>query len=473
MPPPRDVDVWMGSLPQGVDGARVRAAFERASFRPTRVVVKKRAFKRDGETFGFAFVSFASGDEARRAVRALHGKELALDLDVPGGGGGGEGGGDCNGDDGDASSRTRTRFVRANLRVASETPRTLLAATSFDVSLASQLAPLDAATLASRLRALGWPRDESGEAAAREAGGDGAARLFLLRRLLSAHGEGDADASSFAGTLLPRSVRRRCVILPTREYVRAVPGETLKSAIATLSTLKWPRASHRVGVASSEYLSLSSLGFERETEDRTSTVASPPSPGQNARRRRRMRRYRAVWELARDVLASVAGDDVAAKFDGLAVTKNFSASPHRDTLDVAPQYVCAFGDYYSHSRPGIEPGGVVTETETGEDGTSTVTHLSPEPGTLCVEIDRETVGAIDTRDGVACVDGRAVHWVQVSAHVLSMYIARNSTSSIVRLVSTVRRAASTKSSQLNSFFWLFIFFAARVRRDEVFARVVS
>ena len=48
MPPPRDVDVWMGSLPQGVDGARVRAAFERASFRPTRVVVKKRAFKRDG-----------------------------------------------------------------------------------------------------------------------------------------------------------------------------------------------------------------------------------------------------------------------------------------------------------------------------------------------------------------------------------------------------------------------------------------
>ena len=98
-----------------------------------------------------------------------------------------------------------------------------------------------------------------------------------------AHGEGDADASSFAGTLLPRSVRRRCVILPTREYVRAVPGETLKSAIATLSTLKWPRASHRVGVASSEYLSLSLLGFERETEDRTSTVASPPSPGQNAR----------------------------------------------------------------------------------------------------------------------------------------------------------------------------------------------
>jgi hypothetical protein len=248
MPPPRDVDVWMGNLPQGVDGARVRAAFERASFHPTRVVVKKRAFKRDGETFGFAFVSFASGDEARRAVRALHGQELALDLDVPGGGGGG------GGDDGDASSRTRTRFVRANLRVASETPRTMLAATSFDVSLASQLAPLDAATLASRLRALGWPRDEPGEAAAREAGGDGAARLFLLRRLLSAHGEGDADAASSAGTLLPRSVRRRCVILPTREYVRAVPGETLKRAIATLSTLTWPRASHRVGVASSEYL---------------------------------------------------------------------------------------------------------------------------------------------------------------------------------------------------------------------------
>ena len=45
------------------------------------------------------------------------------------------------------------------------------------------------------------------------------------------------------------------------------------------------------------------------------------------------------------MLASVAGDEAANAFDGLAVTHNVRGSPHVDSMDAAPQFACSLGDF--------------------------------------------------------------------------------------------------------------------------------
>ena len=63
----------------------------------------------------------------------------------------------------------------------------------------------------------------------------------------------------------------------------------------------------------------------------------------------------------------------------IAVTKNFTGSPHIDTLNVAPFYGLSLGDF------------------TG--------------GQLCVEVSPIEVAHIDTHNKIAKVDGRFPHWV--------------------------------------------------------------
>jgi hypothetical protein len=70
-----------------------------------------------------------------------------------------------------------------------------------------------------------------------------------------------------------------------------------------------------------------------------------------------------------------------ALFTGVAVTKNFVGSPHRDKHDINYQYALSLGDFAA--------------------GT----------GELCVEESPTAVACIDTHNKIACMDGRYVHWV--------------------------------------------------------------
>lgn len=78
-------------------------------------------------------------------------------------------------------------------------------------------------------------------------------------------------------------------------------------------------------------------------------------------------------------------------YSGVAVTKNFVASPHIDERDCTTQFAVSLGDF---------------------DG-----------GELCVEADSQVgahstdqcVAVVNTRGRVARVDGRRVHWVRTFA----------------------------------------------------------
>ena len=73
--------------------------------------------------------------------------------------------------------------------------------------------------------------------------------------------------------------------------------------------------------------------------------------------------------------------DADFAFTGVAVTKNFVSSAHRDKHDVNHQYALSLGSH------------------------------APGTGELCVEASPTEVVCIDTHNKIACVDGRFVHWV--------------------------------------------------------------
>ena len=76
--------------------------------------------------------------------------------------------------------------------------------------------------------------------------------------------------------------------------------------------------------------------------------------------------------------------DPAFEYDRLAVTKNFTGSPHVDKEDVTFQYALSLGDF------GESGGGeLVVESESGDER-----------------------WVVETRNRVARVDGRFAHWVR-------------------------------------------------------------
>jgi hypothetical protein len=87
-----------------------------------------------------------------------------------------------------------------------------------------------------------------------------------------------------------------------------------------------------------------------------------------------------LWELAHEAMQKI--DPVfAEQYTALAVTGNFTGSPHIDTQNVGPFYGMALGDF-------------------SEGG-----------GALCVELNPMMVAAVDTRNRLGKVDGRYPHWV--------------------------------------------------------------
>ena len=73
-------------------------------------------------------------------------------------------------------------------------------------------------------------------------------------------------------------------------------------------------------------------------------------------------------------------------YSGIAVTKNFVASPHIDHRDTTFQYAISLGDFTSGGELCVE----------GSDGSN---------GTNFVNV-------VSTKNSIARVDGRCVHWVR-------------------------------------------------------------
>ena len=342
--------LWMGNIQAHWTNAFVRSLFlvgGPEGVGGVEVSIRRNAFRVSPDTpsVGFALVTFATREAASEALARLQ------DTPVPGA---------------EGHARFLLRKHAATLTTTTETPGTV----RDGVSLRSQLAPLNVGELRRRLELLGAPSSPEREREVRASGGNGALRLWLLRRLCAAHGEVSEPPEPRAS----RVARRARAVADPATTTRALPPDAVAECLRTLRATEWPRVSDRAAVDADGYISLSSL------------------PGANARRRRRNAKYRRVWDAARALLASVAGEDAASLVDGLAVTKNVRGSPHVDALDVAAQFVASLGAFSSAEK----------EEKDALRGTG---------GFLCVEASPTRVVCVDTRDAIAAVDGRFVHWV--------------------------------------------------------------
>ena len=88
-----------------------------------------------------------------------------------------------------------------------------------------------------------------------------------------------------------------------------------------------------------------------------------------------------VWSLSEEVLRTFFLEEHCPEYDSLAITSDFRGSPHVDKKDTSHQYVLALGDF--------------------------------EGGELCVEAGEggEKVLAVDVKNRLGRIDGRAPHWV--------------------------------------------------------------
>jgi len=152
---------------------------------------------------------------------------------------------------------------------------------------------------------------------------------------------------------------------------RGIPvrQERLDALLQELEAIPWPHTTReRPKIKAEYYMILQKPGS-----------GQPHSP-KTLRETAKLQRYHRLFDLAVETMQEV-DNDFSKRFTALAVTKNFTGSPHIDTLNIGPFYGIALGDY--------EMGG----------------------GKLAVECCPMTVAEIDTRGCFAKVDGRFPHWV--------------------------------------------------------------
>lgn len=88
--------------------------------------------------------------------------------------------------------------------------------------------------------------------------------------------------------------------------------------------------------------------------------------------------HNALWDAATRIIHEAAPE---YRFTGVVVAKNFVSSPHTDRHDIGPQYALSCGDF-------VGGGHLMVEEPSGE-----------------------IVTQVDTKNAIACVDGRCPHWV--------------------------------------------------------------
>ena len=175
-------------------------------------------------------------------------------------------------------------------------------------------------------------------------------------------------------------VRDRLVALyeesPRRELPMKgspVPGPMCEGLLRELEGLQWPETSHRPGLSSQHYLVLTNYALLDQCAGRPARAESS--------KEQQPPQYRGLYGLAERLMLWAAPEDA---FSAIAVTKNFVGSPHIDEKDVGYQHAVSLGSFNS---------------DTG--------------GQLCVDCeDQRAVAVVDTRNRIARVDGRYVHWVR-------------------------------------------------------------
>lgn len=142
-----------------------------------------------------------------------------------------------------------------------------------------------------------------------------------------------------------------------RHEGRPIPDEIRDRLLSILQNLRWAVPNHRSGLTSERYLVLQS------------NVANDPF-------------YADLREACRSLMDWA---DPRYYYSGIAATKNFVSSPHVDDRDRTSQYAVSLGDFTTGGELCVD----------GEDGEG-----------------NEVIHVVSTRNRIARVDGRHVHWVR-------------------------------------------------------------
>jgi hypothetical protein len=169
---------------------------------------------------------------------------------------------------------------------------------------------------------------------------------------------------------------------PVRRYEgRLIPIPVRDCLLNLLENLLWPAQHQRPMLTSERYLVLV-----------TSTSATP--------------HFKELREACQQLMQWA---DPTYYYSGIAVTKNFIASPHMDERDQTFQYAVSLGNFKSNSSDG---GGGELCVE-GKCSKSLPKNGAYEDDTSNNDDDDDTfVNVVNTHNRIARLDGRRVHWVR-------------------------------------------------------------
>jgi hypothetical protein len=342
--------LWIGDLPviwtrQGGQYKHVRALLFRHV--PTGVptpwikTVVRKSYRKQGFYRGFAIVVFRDAEEATVVLNAMEGLEVSTASVYPV---------DTLTSPKDADLADEPSFLLKVRRVEHNDLAEALHPTDWqndptpglDPSLDEQLSPLDWGELEHRIIRLNDRRSEP----AKPVGSDS-----CTKRLLSHNGHDEVLAHAVAcyAQCGPRK--------EVRHQGRLIPDKIRDNLLQILITLRWPAQNERQGLSAERYLVLQT------------NVSNDLY-------------YNHLRKACRELMDWA---DAEYYYSGIAVTKNFVASPHIDHRDQSFQYAVSLGGF----------------TVGGE---------------LCVEgvndAGDDFVNVVDTHDRIAQVDGRHPHWVR-------------------------------------------------------------
>ena len=164
---------------------------------------------------------------------------------------------------------------------------------------------------------------------------------------------------------------------------RPVPQDICNRILELLHNVRWPAASHRKGLTSERYLVLqTNVSNDRFFND--------------------------LREGCRELMQWTDPDYY---YSGIAVTKNFVASPHIDDRDQSFQYAISLGDFTGGGQLCVEGTRAMVNTGTthtgdgdGDDNDDDVDGHEEQKS--------EFVNVVETHNRIAKVDGRHIHWVR-------------------------------------------------------------
>ena len=213
----------------------------------------------------------------------------------------------------------------------------------------------------------------------------------LQRRYVRLCGNGNGNKTNTTNTNLikaweegPTNRERRDLVVdaytkhyhPRREV--RLEGKPISKDLQTrllgiLQTLRWPAENHRAGLSAERYLVLTTTSQSTAFDD--------------------------LKQACRELMDWA---DAEYYYSGIAVTKNFVASPHIDDRDQSFQYAVALGDFTTGGELCVE--GTTTEEESVSPSRDCQQQKEQQPP--------DFVNVVETRNRIARVDGRHVHWVR-------------------------------------------------------------